>query len=75
MATRRGTGSAPLRHYDPTELYWRDIKDAEPLSREKEIELFSRTREGDLEARQELVMANLRFVVSVAREYKTTASL
>ncbi|MEW6755756.1 MAG: RNA polymerase sigma factor RpoD/SigA [Candidatus Latescibacterota bacterium] len=70
MATRRSTGSAPLRHYDPTELYWRDIKDAEPLSREREVELFARAREGDVAARHELVMANLRFVVSVAREYK-----
>jgi len=56
--------------YNPTELYWRDIKDAEPLSREKEIELFQRAKAGDDQAKQELVMANLRFVVSVAREYK-----
>ena len=57
-------------HYNPTELYWRDIKDAEPLSRQREVELFTRVHQGDEEARQELVMANLRFVVSVARDYK-----
>ena len=57
-------------HYNPTELYWRDIKDAEPLSRQREVELFTRAHRGDEEARQELVMANLRFVVSVARDYK-----
>jgi RNA polymerase primary sigma factor len=52
------------------ELYWRGIKDAEPLSREQEIELFQRARAGDDQARQKLVLANLRFVVSVAHEYK-----
>jgi RNA polymerase primary sigma factor len=55
---------------DPIELYWRDIKRNEPLSREREVELFKRARAGDDQARQDLVTANLRFVVSVAREYK-----
>lgn len=53
-----------------TDLYWRDIKDAEPLGREKEVELFQRAKTGDEKARQALVSANLRFVVSVARDYK-----
>jgi len=56
---------------DPVDIYWRDIKDAEPISRAKEIELFQRARNGDDQAKQELVMANLRFVVSVAHDYKT----
>jgi len=55
---------------NPIDLYWRDIKDSEPLSREREIELFRRAHAGDKEARQALVTANLRFVVSVAREYR-----
>jgi RNA polymerase primary sigma factor len=69
MITRRKEKLHP-ESYDLTELYWRDIKDAEPLSREKEVEYFRRARAGDQEARQVLVTANLRFVVSVAREYK-----
>lgn len=56
--------------YDPIELYWRDIKDAQPLSRADEVAYFKRAKAGDEEARQVLVQANLRFVVSVAREYK-----
>ena len=52
------------------DLYWRDIKGAEPLSREKEVEFFRRAKAGDEKARQALVLANLRFVVGVAREYK-----
>ncbi len=56
--------------YDPIELYWRDIKDAQPLSRKDEVVYFQRAKAGDEDARQVLVQANLRFVVSVAREYK-----
>ena len=55
--------------YSATDLYWRDIKDSEPLSREEEIALFKCAKAGDEKARQVLVRANLRFVVRVAREY------
>ena len=71
MATKRDPiTNISAAQYNPTELYWRDIKDAEPLSRQREIELFKRVKAGDDQARQDLVLANLRFVVSVAREYK-----
>ena len=56
--------------HDSIELYWRDIKDTQPLSRKKEVEHFKRAKAGDETARQALVHANLRFVVSVARDYK-----
>ena len=56
--------------FSSTDLYWRDIKDAEPLSREKEVEFFQLAEAGNEKARQALVLANLRFVVSVARDYK-----
>jgi RNA polymerase primary sigma factor len=59
-----------INAYDPIELYWRDIKDAQPLSRKDEVIYFQRAKAGDEDARQALVQANLRFVVSVAREYK-----
>jgi hypothetical protein len=41
-----------------------------PLSREREAELAARIREGDIEARNELVQANLRFVVDVSKNYQ-----
>ncbi len=62
--------SRPTSTTDAAELYWREIKDNEPLSREREVELFTRLRGGDEGARQRIIEANLRFVVSVARDYK-----
>ena len=51
-------------------LYFDDIADSKPLSREKEVELASRIKEGDMHARDELVQANLRFVIDVAKNYQ-----
>jgi RNA polymerase primary sigma factor len=72
MATCQTTGWVSMMsgQYDSIELYWRDIKDAKPLSREDEVRYFKLARGGDEAARQKLVCANLRFVVSVARDYK-----
>ncbi len=50
--------------------YLDDISTSAPLSREREIELGVRIKQGDTKARDELVQANLRFVVSVARKYQ-----
>ena len=49
--------------------YWRDIERFHPLTRNQEIELVRRARQGDGQATQDLVTANLRFVVSVAKRY------
>ncbi len=51
-------------------LYFDDIVSSEPLSREREVELSARIQEGDLGARDELVRANLRFVIDVAKSYQ-----
>jgi len=59
--------------YDSIELYWRDIKDTQPLSREKEVAYFKRAKASGEAARQALVCANLRFFVSVVRDYREYA--
>ena len=51
------------------ECYLRDIGRYPLLSREQECELAGRIREGDEEAAHDLVRANLRFVVTVAKQY------
>ena len=55
---------------DLLRLYFDDIADSRPLPREKEVELAARIKEGDMEARNELVHANLRFVIDVAKQYQ-----
>lgn len=50
--------------------YFDEIGDIPLLDPEEEVELARRVQEGDDEALQELTRANLRFVVSVAKEYR-----
>jgi len=50
--------------------YFDDIADSQPLSREREVELSARIEGGDMEARDELIQANLRFVIDVAKNYQ-----
>lgn len=52
------------------EKYLEEIGNYSPLSPEEEIELARRIRKGDEEALEKLVKANLRFVISVAKEYQ-----
>ena len=50
--------------------YFKDIAESEPLSFQEEAALACRIRRGDAVARNALVEANLRFVVSVAKQYQ-----
>lgn len=55
--------------------YFRDISKIKLLTPEEEIELARKIKEGDLEARDKLVKANLRFVVSIAKQYQNKGVL
>lgn len=59
----------PAMHEKGLEVYFRDINRYELLTRDQEFELARRIRGGDEEALADLVRANLRFVVSVAKRY------
>ena len=50
-------------------IYLREIGQVELLSPEEELELARRIREGDAEARDRMIRANLRLVVTIAKEY------
>ena len=52
------------------EKYLRDISKYHPVPAKEEAELARRIREGDQRAFETLVNANLRFVVSVAKQYQ-----
>ena len=51
-------------------LYFDDIAESRPLSRQREVELSALIQDGDMAARDELVQANLRFVIDVAKNYQ-----
>src|SRR5262245_57828662 len=63
--TRRG-----LRMRDHgLDTYLSDINEVPLLTPEQEISLSKRVRRGDLAAREHMIRANLRLVVSIAKNY------
>lgn len=54
---------------DPVRMYLKEIGKVDLLSADKELELAIRMSNGDLEAKKQLVEANLRLVVSIAKRY------
>ena len=54
---------------DSLRLYLRSIGRVQLLNAEREVELAKRIERGDLYAKQEMVEANLRLVVSIAKGY------
>jgi len=55
---------------DLVKLYLQEIGRVPLLSREEEVQLAKRVAEGDQVARQQLALANLRLVVSIAKRHK-----
>jgi RNA polymerase primary sigma factor len=55
---------------DPVQFYLRSIGRIKLLTAHEEIELARRIAKGDMLAKQRLVQANLRLVVSVAKKYQ-----
>src|SRR5271163_4650881 len=53
----------------PLETYLREINETPLLSAQQEKDLANRIGEGDNEARDQMVRANLRLVVNIARSY------
>lgn len=58
------------RSSEALERYLQDISKEEMVSTDEEVELAKRIRQGDKNALERLVKANLRFVVSVAKQYQ-----
>jgi len=54
---------------DSVKMYLREIGTINLLNQEQEIDLAKRIEAGEMEAKQQLINANLRLVVSIAKKY------
>ena len=64
------TKSITNRESESLEKYLQEISREELLTTDEEVELAQRIRNGDKKALEKLTKANLRFVVSVAKQYQ-----
>ena len=71
-ALRRETeiASAQSRRGDAFQLYLHEIGQVKLLAPEEEITLAERIKCGDKDAREQMIKANLRLVVKIARDYE-----
>jgi RNA polymerase primary sigma factor len=58
--------------FQAEKLYLRDVRKFSTMNKEQEKELAKRISLGDREARQQMIEANLRLVVKIARKYFST---
>ena len=54
---------------DPIRSYLKDIKEIPLLTAREEIELATRIRKGDLKAKRQMTLSNLRLVINIAKRY------
>ncbi|HLG40362.1 MAG TPA: sigma-70 family RNA polymerase sigma factor, partial [Chitinophagaceae bacterium] len=64
------SNSITTRESASLEKYLREIGKVELISAEEEVRLCGLIKEGDRKALNRLIKANLRFVVSVAKQYQ-----
>lgn len=64
------TNKITNRESDSIKLYLNEINKIPQIDEEEESDLAKKSQQGDLVARQKLINANLRFVISVAKQYQ-----
>lgn len=62
-------GKISVSEYDETSQYFKELNNYSRLTAEQEIELANKIKQGDEEAKEILILDNLRLVVAVARRY------
>lgn len=69
MRTLKITNQITNRDSSTVEKYFNDVAKEQMLTPQQEVELARRIKQGDQQALEKLVRANLRFVISVAKQY------
>jgi len=69
-STPVATNPAEWKPRDALQLYLREVGQVNLLTAQEEIALAKRVRRGDQTAREQMIKANLRLVVKIAREYE-----
>ena len=64
------TQSITDRKDESLSLYFKDVSKLSMITPEEEIKLAKKIQKGDINAENQLVRANLRFVISVAKQYQ-----
>lgn len=64
------TQSITDRKDESLSLYFKDVSKLSMITAEEEIKLAKKIQKGDINAENQLVKANLRFVISVAKQYQ-----
>lgn len=57
------------RNCQSIDKYFKEVSDISLISKLDEERLFMRIKSGDMQARNELISANLRFVISISKQY------
>lgn len=71
MKTIRLTKEFTIRDSRAVDLYFLEIQKYKTLTAEEEVELCEKIKQGDMKAREKLILHNLRFVISVAKRYQS----
>jgi len=69
-ADDRSVDGSPQDEVDSLRVFLREIARYSLLTREEEVALMQRVERGDAKAKQEMINANLRLVVSIAKRYQ-----
>lgn len=62
--------SITVKDNDQIDKYFNELNRIPLISREEEMELIAKAKQGDKAAQDKVITANLRFVISVANKYK-----
>lgn len=67
--TEEGGRVGKRRKVDPVQMYLKEIGRTDLLDRQEEVDLAKRIEKGDEAAEKQMIQANLRLVVSIAKRY------